>query len=210
MSRIASWIYERLSLSGAPNGGSVFVKLTLSGLLIGLLYSFGVVCAAEDGCRFESGFVTEPLTQNMESVAESTWLSSVDINTGETIKRLTVTYQNGDIAVVTHRYCEMYNFELNYFVAGSESLDPDSIARVIVNHYNAYAKLTAEFEEGLDQVIVRALEAEGLSEAFSVGLPEGAIIESPGVEYSMGYQPLGEVSGEYGAAINFYWGVGGL
>lgn len=174
---------------------------------------FSSACVAEPRCQYSPDFVSSNYSEPVGEGVQGVLVQREDPTSGETVKSLTLSYPNGDVAVITHKYCEMYNFEVNYFrSSGSNAFDSAQVGSVLMKLFDAYSQVQAEFTPGLDEIVASAFDEQMAvaQQQFSVGLSEDYVVDSPGVEYAVGMKSIGDVSSDFGSVINFYWGVGGL
>lgn len=174
---------------------------------------FSSACVAEPRCQYSPDFVSSSYSEPVGEGVQGIFLEREDPTSGETIKSLTLSYPNGDVVVITHKYCEMYNFEVNYFrSSGLDAVDSAQVGRLFMKLFDAYSQVQADFTPGLDEIVAAALNEHMtvVHQGFSIGLSEDYVVDSPGVEYAVGMKPIGDVSSEFESVINFYWGVGGL
>jgi hypothetical protein len=151
--------------------------------------------------------------QNAANVATHYWESGIDKRSDEHLKTLHIIYKNGDHAVIQHKFCSMYNFEVVYLRnSQADYLDAASIAKIVNDLYTQYAAKKAKFSRPLVDIISTSLKKAGfdIDKDSAVGLPENdASYPNARVEYSLDYKSLDEFSSIYSSVTKFYMGIGG-
>ncbi|MDG9666936.1 hypothetical protein ONV78_04240 [Hahella sp. CR1] len=166
-------------------------------------------CAEEAQCHYKASFVKEAAVTD-SSVALSHWSTERDRKSDEYIKRLYLVYKNGDIAVIEHKYCDMYNFEVSYaFYSQNPAPTSQSIGQIIAKHAQ-YAQLTPSYSPSLSSIVTSELEKNAFDgqKPLSLGLPQEPLTFDDFVEYSVSFLPNKE-SNILQSSLSFYMGIGG-
>ena len=184
-------------------------------MLITVLILVATSACAESGsdCTYGDDFIKQEVAKDEASVAFYRWETGHDRRSNERLKTLHIVYKNGDYAVVQHKYCSMYNFEVAYFRSKqADYLDSDSAGKLVADLYSRHAGKQVTLTSPLAGIVSAALKEEGFDgeKDISVGLPEGEVDYDESVEYSIGYQSLDDISDIYTGAVTFYLGVGGM
>lgn len=169
--------------------------------------------AAEPQCANPADTVKQLPPQNTVTVRHHFWESGRDKRSDEYLKTLHLFFKNGDYAVIQHKYCTVYNFEVAYFRNGqAEDLDAAGIVKIVTKLYENYAGRKAKFKRPLADIILASLKERGFDgdKDISAGLPEG-VAEYPNerVEYSIRYNSLYRSTSIYSSVSTFYVGIGG-
>lgn len=171
------------------------------------------IAQGQSSCVFSSGFVKQTIPVNVSTISVNSWESGYDKRSDEHLKTLRILFKNGDHAVIQHKYCSMYNFEVVYLRNSQSSyLDEKSIAKIVAGLFEQYSVLKVKFTRPLADIISSSLKSGGfdVDKDMSIGLPESeAEYENSRVEYSIDYKTLDEFSSVYSGVIKFYVGVGG-
>lgn len=188
-------------------------KLPLIALasLISLVSFNGV--AAEPKCANPADTVKERPPHNTTALLRHFWETGRDSRSGEHLKNLYLFFKNGDYAVIQHKYCSMYNFEVAYFRSGqAEDIDAAGVVKVVTELYENYAAKKATFKRPLADVVSASLKERGFDgdKNVSIGLPEGsAKYPNARVQYSLNYTSIYRESSIYSGMITFTMGIGG-
>ena len=185
-------------------------------LLLVLLASLASLpcIAAEPKCAYPNQTVKQLAVQNTTDIVHYIWDTGRDKRSNEHLKTLRLLFKNGDYAVIQHKYCSMYNFEVAYFRNGQlDNLDEASIGKIVGSLYDAYAAKKATFKRPLADIVASSLRERGFGndKDVRIGLPEGGA-EYPNevVEYSIRYRSLYRNTNTYSGVATFYIGIGGL
>lgn len=174
-----------------------------------ILILFSIGCTAEESCQFKNSFVKEDIPKN-EKVSMSYWQTGKDRDSEETVKRLYLVYKNGDMAVIEHKYCEMYNFELSYFSDRYSNVESTKKIGELISSHMIFSAIQPSFNKNLGLIIMRKLEEKGFKtdKDLSVILPDDDVTFDEHVEYGMSYHP--KMEGIISSGLNFYMSIGGL
>jgi len=159
--------------------------------MISLLFVFPVACNAEVvNCQYNEFFVEEttPIDKNIQRFE---WKRYHDPDSDEYVATLKIIYENANIAVIEHKYCDMYNFEYTYSIdKDSKALSKTNIVQYITEGFKQ-SKLKPEFKMKLDKIILQALNQHkyDAKNYFSTGLPVDQVIYNDNVEYGIEYIP---------------------
>lgn len=183
-------------------------------LIIFLLSMSSLACSADNSkCSYSEDMIKQTAPQNAANIAAYYWQSGLDKRSDEHLKTLHIIYKNGDHAVIQHKFCSMYNFEVIYLRnSQADYLDAGSIAKIASGLYTQYAAKKAKFSRPLDEIILTSLKKAGfdVDKNSAVGLPENdASYPNARVEYSLDYKSLDEFSSIYSSVTKFYVGIGG-
>ncbi|MDH5179830.1 MAG: hypothetical protein OEZ39_18430 [Gammaproteobacteria bacterium] len=176
-----------------------------------LLIFFGFVtltgqACADNACKYGKEFVKERDIK-AKDISHQYWRYNLDPDSGEHFKTLHLFYTNGDQAVIEHKYCSMYNFELVYFLGKSSNPSLDQIGSIVGDHVNKYSSMLNQSAEKISNRVKSTLSAHKFSSnsAFSRGF-DGNL---PGTELSISFMPFDNIGSMYSGIIGFYLGVGG-
>lgn len=176
-------------------------------LLIALLtVSISLFCQAEETCDFQKKEL-ELLSPQSTEVANSFWQQEID--SYETIDRLFINYKDGSIAVVEHKHCSMYNFEVAYYSASkNDFLNLTHLKETLNRLVDLSAVTDGATHKALDAMI-KNLETEGFRpDKKAESFWDGSTDRHQRAEYGMSYLPLDD-SSLHKAALFFYMGIGG-
>ncbi|WP_431687170.1 hypothetical protein [Hahella sp. NBU794] len=167
-------------------------------------------CSAEEAqCGYKATFVKEAAVTD-SSVALSHWSTERDRKSDEYIKKLYLVYKNGDIAVIEHKYCDMYNFEVSYSFSGQNPAPTSQSIGQIIEKHAQYAQLTPTYSPSLSSIVTSELEKNAFDgqKPLSLGLPQEPLTFDDFVEYSVSFLPNKE-SNILQSSLSFYMGIGG-
>ena len=188
-----------------PRASKMKQHLTLLSLL--LITSMG--CSSNEACRYPEGTVKKNILAQ-QKVASSNWKTGVDKDSDEHLTQLTLVFTNGDIAVIEHKHCAMYNFELSYLHSSqSKKITTDSLAKLISELFD-YAAIQIEFSPSLEKTLSSELTNNKFSPSseLSIGLPDDKALAEENIEYSISYTSALESNIFYGIT-SFYFAIGG-
>ena len=175
-----------------------------------LIFSLTMSCNAEKNNGHKCEFVGESLqllTPESSDIANSFWQQDVDGY--EAIDRLHINYKNGSVAVIEHKYCSMYNFEVAYYSKStSEFLDVASLKKTLSKLFKA-AAIADESTNRAVMAMSNRLEEKGFSPDQAIATAfDDSTKNNKRAEYSISYLPL-EDSSLHKAAVFVYMGIGG-
>ena len=167
-------------------------KLLIAILVLGLPLA---ALADETECTFPVGMVKQVPPPNAAAVAAYQWSTGHDKSMSwEHIPTLRILYKNGDIAVIRHRHCVFYKFEINYFRNSlADDLDAKAIATLMAGLYAQYfsAPQKVTFKKPLVDIIASTFKEQKFDKEknFENDLPEmDASYPEQQVSYSIVYQ----------------------
>lgn len=183
-------------------------------LFVSILMILPLGCFAESPkCALSEDTVKPISSQKDDTVAVSFWESGRDKRSDEQLKTLHIVYKNGDHAVIQHKYCSMYNFEVTYFRnRQNDDFDEIAIGKITTALYEQYSAKRPKFTQALKEMISSSLKEGGFDKKKDVraGLPEeSASYEDARVEYSIRYKSLNRSSSIYSSVTTLYIGIGG-
>ena len=179
-------------------------------LLAVCLYSSGCFASdevASDECDYKRE-AFKFLEVNQKDVFASKWQHTADSETGEGVDRLVISYVNGDVLVVEHKYCVIYNFQATYY---SASLLPQSVKLVDrVKLMEGYNFLALDLKTApADQLSSKVSKADFSSDKpYRLNFDAVDKKGQNSVNYSISYDPLGGL-GLMGSVVSVYVAVGG-
>lgn len=160
----------------------------------------------DDGCLYTRNAFdfTEP---KHPSILFSKWQNTKNAETDENLDRLIVSYENGDVLIVEHRYCAIYSFKAIYHSFGlvSSASTLIEIAKR-VQQYNLQGKnLSLTFSDHLKRNLPESSfnNEKSLRINFDAADKKG----ENDVRYSVSYDPLGSL-GLLGSAISLSLVIG--
>jgi len=161
-------------------------------------------------CKYNKASITE-INAEQTNVVSSEWAYSRDPDSDEHVKTNYLRLNNGDLVVIEHKYCSMYNFEFNYFVARSNrTINPSMISNVVKQLVKSNAKIFPESADKMAQAVKSSLLSQKFNKdkRYSQGI-EPVISRTRNVEMSYTYTPYENIGTIFAAVINFYLGVDG-
>jgi len=166
-------------------------------LLIVSLAFLNVSCAKEgpSHCEYEQGYVPHKKIKD-KNVSFYKWEDRKDKESDEYITSLYLIYKNGNVATIQHKYCAMYNFEVDYLVADPKfPLKKANIGKLMAQYFTLYSVKKIKFTPSLDKVLGSDLEDYKYS-------------GNENIEISLDHYPLTS-AGTYRQVESFYIGIGG-
>lgn len=175
-----------------------------------LLVILTSACQADEKVKNDCVFTHENLnlsTPKGLDLDQAFWQK--DLDGSEKIDRITMLFKDGSVAVIEHKYCSMYNFEVAYYTDNQAKFsDTKKLNATLKNLYS----LSAIQDKSLDVAIntmTNRLQEKGYSEEQAIGTGYDSSTEkNQKVEFSLSYQPLDD-SSIHKAALFIYMGVGG-
>ncbi len=179
----------------------------MKNILIIYLACFASLSYANNDCDISSKLLKFK-TPESNDIANIFWQDDKDGY--ETIKRLHITYKDGSIAVLEHKFCSMYNFEVAYYVADRELIENTDLIQKKAKYFFTYAAIQGgDQEEAIETMAVNLHENKFNPEKEAAIGYSGHHPQYGSAEYSIDYYPLGSAS-IHKAAITFYVGIGGM
>ncbi len=152
--------------------------------------------SAENHCEYKKGFVAHKQITD-KNVSNYHWDERISSESNEQITTLYLTYKNGDTAIIEHKYCIMYNFEVSYLVADPDFSDSQkNIGKLMAQIFKQYAVKKIIFTPPLENILKNKTYDFDFSGYNNVEL----FIEQ---------QPLTKGS-TFSHMITFYIGIGGI
>ena len=187
-------------------------------IILALCLPLPCIAAAQE-CEFPKGTVKQTPPPNAATVAAYQWDTGYDKEVdGEYMQTLRILYKNGDHAVIQHKYCTLYRFEINYFRnRQADNLDAKAISTLVAGLYTQYfsAPQKVKFSRPLAQIIAATFKEQNFDREkdFGYGLPlEEAIYPDSDLSltYLINYKSLDDMtSGIYSSVTSFALGLGG-
>lgn len=147
-------------------------------------------------------------TPKSNDIANTFWQDDKDGH--ETIKRLQITYKDGSVAVLEHKFCSMYNFEVAYYVTDRKALSTTESIQKKAKYFFTYASIQGGAQqEAIETMIQNLSEKKFTTEKEATTGYDGSHPQYGRAEYSIAYYPLGAIS-IHEAAFSFYMGLGGM
>lgn len=170
-----------------------------------LLIITSQLCHAEYKCNFLTKNLTFT-TPKSDDIANTFWQDDKDGH--ETIKRLYITYKDGSLAVLEHRYCSVYNFEAAYYFGDKSKLANTKEFQKRAKLFFSYASVSdSSQQEAIATMIKELNEKEFDKEKNADAGYNGFDPQHGDTEYNIDYFPLDEVS-VHEAALFVYMGLG--
>lgn len=147
-------------------------------------------------------------TPTSENIANAFWQESKQGN--ETIKRLSITYKDGSIAIIKHIFCSTYKFEAAYYM--EEEGKPESIEAI--KKKLKYSLFYVAHKDNTQKKAIDKMITELNQSDFDLGEIVGATYNGTDsvygdTEYSIIYLPINH-SSLHNAAIFVEIGIGGI
>lgn len=180
-----------------------------------LFLSFPLAGIADiSDCKFPADMVKRQAPRGETDVATHDWSAGINKDSDEPIKTLRVFYKNGDIAVIQHYYCIVYNFKISYLRnSQATALDAVAIADTIAGLYSQYysAPKKVKFKKPLKEIILATLKQHkfDVDKDFDFGLPDHDMdYPNEFLSASLKYKTLDPFGSAYSSAVIFYLGIG--
>lgn len=171
------------------------------------LTSFASLSYADNDCDISTKSLIFK-TPKSNDIANSFWQD--DKNGYETIKRLHITYKDGSIAVLEHKFCSMYNFEVAYYAADREAVKNTDLLQKKAEYYFSYASIQGGDQQEAIDTMAKNLDRKKFNPEKQAAIGyTGHHPQYGNSEYSIDYHPLDGAS-IHEAAITFYMGLGGM
>lgn len=175
-----------------------------------LFFSLTVACHAEKSteqdCQFNSSNINL-ITPKADNIIHSYWQKDTDGY--ESVDRLYVSYKDGSIATIEHKYCSMYNFEIAYYTSNKSSVSNiENLTRTLETIFSFTGIKDDTINPALAD-IKEKLQTKKFTPAqtITIGADESNS-DNQRVEYSISYMPI-EDSSLHKAALFIYMGIGG-
>jgi hypothetical protein len=171
------------------------------------LASFASLSYADSDCDISSKNLTFK-TPKSNDIAKTFWQDDKDGY--ETIKRLHITYKDGSVAVLEHKFCSMYNFEVAYYATDKETVNNTDLIQKKAEYFFSYAAIQGGDQQEAVETMTKSLHDKKFDpeKEASIGY-EGSHPQYGRAEYIIDYRPLGSAS-IHKAAITLYVGLGGM
>lgn len=176
-----------------------------------LLIALSASCSAGTADNGKCSITTKSLnltTPKSADIVNSFWQDDEDGD--ETIKRLAIIYKDGSVAMIEHKYCSMYNFEVAYYVKDKDNINTTDAISETLNSLFAYAALKDNSQKSAIHAMTQRLKEKNFNPDNSIGTGYDQSNESnQNTEYSISYLPI-EDSSLHEAALFVYMGIGGM
>lgn len=147
-------------------------------------------------------------TPKSNDIANTFWQE--DKEGDETVKRLQITYKNGSIAVIKHRFCETYQFEAVYYTEERETKNSTEKIKTSLTTLLSYvAHKDSTQKEAIKTMIAELDKYTFVSDEVTGATYNGHDPAYGDTGYSILYSPL-NYSSIYSAAISVEMGIGGM
>lgn len=188
-------------------------KIVTQSMLFPLMALAASACHAEvQQCDYPESLVSTKDRYMAEGVLDSHWVSSIDPVSHEYKKTLYIIYKDGNLAVVEHKYCTMYNVEISLLSRDNASQQTrlKNMTATIDRLFSSTVKIDGTFTKPLKDIIATAIvERFDVDKYLSLGLPSDQVDIDDGVEYSITYSPYENIGTNFSHIVNFYFAVGG-
>ena len=173
--------------------------------LILLLPSFTYAQKAPLNCKIAEKSL-QFKTPTSSDITHTLWQESNEEN--ETVRRLYITYKDGSVAVLEHKYCSTYNFEVAYYVGDKSKLSTTKEVQKKAESFFSYASLSDSSQHEAITTMIRTLNERKFDAEKKIATGYRGFDPKHGdTEYSIDYFPLGDVS-VHQAALFVYMGLG--
>lgn len=168
------------------------------------------ITQATDSCSFTKKSFTfiEP---KEAGIINSHWQYDQDPETQENVARLFIAYQNGDAAIIEHKYCDIYNFKAVYYSTVGERIDTlEKLDKLLVK-LQVLNALASELSAIPNQKIIAQLKKSEFNyeKSSRINFDAADKKNQNDVAYSFSYDPLGSL-GMLGTMVSLYVGYGGM
>lgn len=148
------------------------------------------------------------IAPDSQDIAKTFWQDSKDGY--ETVKRLYITYKDGSTAVIEHKFCSMYNFEVAYYVQDKSKLAAIETIQKKANALLSYSALKDSSQQEALTAIAKNLNERNFNPDKDISTGYSGYNENYGdTEYAVSYLPI-ENSSLHQAALFVYVGMGGM
>lgn len=172
-----------------------------------LLFITSSLCSADYKCALSTEDITL-VTPTSQDIVNTFWQDDKDEY--ETIKRLYVTYTDGSLAIIEHKLCAMYNFEVAYYTKNQDTLSSTEAIQKQMNLLFSYsANQNAPLNEAIASITKKLNEKDFNTENAITASFYGANEKLQKAEYKLSYLPI-EDSSLNEAALFLYMGIGGM
>lgn len=174
------------------------------------LFALTAACHAEKGSGHTCVLTADNInlaTPESDDIANTFWQK--DKEGYESVARIHIAYKNGSMAVIEHKYCSMYNFEIAYYTSSKNELsDTETLAKTLKT-FLAYSAIQDDGIYSAISAMSKRLDEKGFDANHAIAIAHNnSTKDNKGVEYSVSYTPI-EDSSLHKAALFFYMGVGG-
>jgi hypothetical protein len=180
-------------------------------LYLTLLIILSASCSAGTADNSKCSITTKSLKlppPKSADIVNSFWQD--DIDGEETIKRLTINYKDGSVAMIEHKYCSMYNFEVAYYVKDKNKVNTTDAISEILNSVFAYAEFKDNSQKNAINAMIQRLKEKKFTPDSNISTSYDQSNDSnQNTEYSISYLPI-EDSSLHEAAVFVYMGIGGM
>jgi len=164
----------------------------------------------KNGCDIPKNFVKHVNIKDT-TIASQSWKNAVDPDSDEYTTTLKLIYKSGDMAVIEHKFCSMYNYELTYFVADNNfKATHENIGKLINKISQQSVAIKTSFKTPLDEAIKIKLVQSKLSKSkpfdLDLSVPDTG---NKNIEQSIIYTIIKNNSSKYRSKIGYYIGIGG-
>lgn len=165
------------------------------------------MCYAKKECKYTTKNLTFP-NPTSKNIANIYWQ---DTKEGyETIKRLYISYKDGSLALIEHKFCSMYNFEAAYYVKEKQEFEKISDIEKEIKSFFKYSSIQDNtLSEALEIMKANMIEKRF---DFEKGLFTNHYDSNEHhqlAEFQIEYLPLVDTS-FHDAALFIYMGIGGM
>lgn len=187
------------------------LKKSLFILISALLISTSIFADKDhNNCNYTKDFVKHTNIKDLNILSQS-WKNTIDPDSDEYVTTHKIRYKNGNKAIIEHKFCEMYNYELNYFIADNKfKTTPKNIGKLVNKIYQQSTAVKIHFKIPLNIAITDKLTHSGFSQSklfdFELSVPDSG---NQNIEQAISYTVIKKPSSKYKSKINYYLGVGG-
>lgn len=175
-----------------------------------LLTAITISCHAENNANHKCILTDKKInliTPTTKDIANSFWQK--DIDGYESIDRLYINYKNGSVAIIEHKYCSMYNFEIAYYSKEKNNFSNiQNLTKTVQNLFMLSAFSDKKTQSSITAMIGKLEEKDYNSETSVFTAYDDSTEDSKRAEYSISYVPI-EDSSLHKAALFIYMGIGG-
>ena len=176
-------------------------------LTLAILIITSSICYADPKCQVTAETLTF-VTPKSSDITNTFWQD--DKEGLEAVKRLHISYNDGSTAIIKHRFCSIYSFEVAYYVENRKNLTSIETLRSKLKTFIGYAAHADSTRQDAIKIMIDELNENGFDPSEIIGVSYNGFDPSYGdTGYDFMYFPI-EHSSLHRAAIFVEIGIGGM